>query len=476
MAGAVRGRLSGFQRYIQKGGGMPNKISAFAIALVLAAGALSPVSAADAPNWAQQLVGPVEGSEVHHNETFDFGRYNFAAGPEVKGAIAKITPIEGKRSGILYTARGKTTFQIMAVYKKFFKENGYETLFSCEAKACGEKFRGAWYDLNPFQSDPGWDNSAPIKNGAWENQFYTAAVKKAAAGNTYVSVYANSGWWSYPVYKVDVARPAPLGTGIVPAAKIAEAMAADGRLAFYGITFDTGSSVIKTESGPVLAEIAAFLKNTPGDIYYVTGHTDDEGDLQSNMVLSLARAQAVVNSLSDLGAGKGMLSAHGAGPLSPVATNFTPEGRALNRRVEIVRTMRGLREAAAGRAAQAGEKAAEGTAAAQAAAQAAAKAAAQAASQAQLNAAQGQAAQAQAAAQAAAASMAAPKPAAIPEENLVPVPKVTGMLLTPGMNILASQGFKIYRLGQTAGMIQKQDPAPNVRVKPGSVVTITVGK
>jgi beta-lactam-binding protein with PASTA domain len=72
--------------------------------------------------------------------------------------------------------------------------------------------------------------------------------------------------------------------------------------------------------------------------------------------------------------------------------------------------------------------------------------------------------------------MSAAKASPRPEENLIPVPKVTGMLLTPGMNILASQGFKINRLGQTMGIIQKQDPAPNTRVKPGSIVTITVGK
>jgi outer membrane protein OmpA-like peptidoglycan-associated protein len=454
------------------------------VVLALAAGALRPASAAEELNWAQQLVGPVEGSEARHNETFEFGRYNFAAGPEEKGTVSKVTQIEGERSAILYSAAGKSTFQIISVYKKFFKEKGYETLFSCEGKACGEKFRGAWYDLNPFENDYGWNNSAPIKNGSWESQFYLAAVKKGAAGDTYVSVYTNSGWWNFPAYRVDVARPAPLGTGIVPAAKIAEAMAADGRLAFYGINFDTDSSFIKTESGPVLAEIAAFLKSAPADTFYVTGHTDDEGDLQSNMSLSLARAQAVVNSLSDLGAGKAMLSAHGAGPLSPVATNFTPEGRALNRRVEIVKTMKGRRDSAAAQAAQARENAGTAAAAAQAAAQTAAQtaaqASAQAAAQAQLQAAQGQAAQvqaaAQASAQAAAASISAAKASPRPEENLIPVPKVTGMLLTPGMNILASQGFKINRLGQTMGIIQKQDPAPNTRVKPGSIVTITVGK
>ncbi|HOI43781.1 MAG TPA: PASTA domain-containing protein, partial [Elusimicrobiales bacterium] len=90
-------------------------------------------------------------------------------------------------------------------------------------------------------------------------------------------------------------------------------------------------------------------------------------------------------------------------------------------------------------------------------------------------AAQQQAAQ-QAAAAIAAAKEAAAKAAAAAEAAKVPVPKVTGMWLTPGKNLLIGQGFKVKALGKSAGIIRKQDPAPDARVEKGSTVTITVGK
>jgi len=444
--------------------------------------------AAEELNWAQRLVGPVSGTSVMHNETVEFGRYNFAAGPEEKKAVAKVTQLEGRRSAILYTAPGKSSFQIFSVYRNLLKEKGYEIVFSCEGAACGDSFSGAWYDLNPFESNYGWNNSYAITAGSAASQFYLAARKKSAGEEVYVSVYTNTGRWSYPVYRVDVAVPEAMKTGVVQASKIEEAIKAEGRMAFYGITFDTGSSAIKAESGPVLAELAAFLKTASGQSFYVAGHTDDEGDLQANMTLSQARAGSVVRDLVSRGVPAAMLSAHGAGPLSPVATNFTPEGRALNRRVEIVRAMRGQREAShalrgASRSLpadipdfeikQQAVQAAQQQAGQQAAQQQAQQAAAAAAAAQQ--AAQQQAAQ-QAAAAIAAAKEAAAKAAAAAEAAKVPVPKVTGMWLTPGKNLLIGQGFKVKALGKSAGIIRKQDPAPDARVEKGSTVTITVGK
>jgi len=426
--------------------------------LSMAAGVFFPVSAEEL-NWAQQLVGPLEGSALHHNETVEFGRYNFAAGPEGKKEIAKVTRLEGKRSAILYKAEGKSSFQVYSVYKNFLKEKGYEVLFSCEGKACGESFKTSWYDLNPFESNYGWNNSVPITQSSWESQFYIAAVKKSAAGDIYVSVFTNSGWWSYPTYRVDVAQVSTLNTGVVRASKIAEAILAEGRMAFYGITFDTGSSEIKKESEPVLAEIAAFLKTASGASFYVAGHTDDEGDLQANMTLSKARAEAVVKSLAAKGVSPAMLSAHGAGPLSPVAANFTPEGRALNRRVEIVKRLSVAAKAPVSRMIegvpdfnikQEAVQAAQGvqpppqTPSAQ-----------------------------QPAVQTTPPAPAGPPP---PPEALQPVPDVKGQLFLTGRKNLEALGFKVKQTGKLIGFIRAQDPAPNTMVKKGSTVTVTVGK
>jgi OOP family OmpA-OmpF porin len=121
----------------------------------------------------------------------------------------------------------------------------------------------------------------------------------------------------------------------------ADGMARDigitGRVAIYGILFDTGKAELKPESGPALSEIAKLLKGNPVLTVYVVGHTDMTADLATNVKLSQARAQSVVNALaSQHGVAAARLVPYGAGPYAPVASNKTEEGRAKNRRVELV--------------------------------------------------------------------------------------------------------------------------------------------
>ena len=121
----------------------------------------------------------------------------------------------------------------------------------------------------------------------------------------------------------------------------ASAMAKDigetGRVAVYGIHFDTGKSEMTPDSAPALAEIGKMLKAKPEMKVYVVGHTDMVADLATNVALSQARAQAVVKALvGQQGIAAARLIAFGDGPYAPVASNKTEDGRARNRRVELV--------------------------------------------------------------------------------------------------------------------------------------------
>jgi OmpA-OmpF porin, OOP family len=123
----------------------------------------------------------------------------------------------------------------------------------------------------------------------------------------------------------------------IDATAMARDLGESGHVTIYGILFDTGKADIKPESASALAEIAKMLKATPALKAYVVGHTDMTADLATNLKLSTARAQAVVNVLTDQhGIAAGRLTPYGAGPYAPVATNKTDEGRAKNRRVELV--------------------------------------------------------------------------------------------------------------------------------------------
>jgi len=115
-------------------------------------------------------------------------------------------------------------------------------------------------------------------------------------------------------------------------------IAAAGHAAVYGILFDTGKSVIKPKSAAALEEVAKLLKEDPKLNVYVVGHTDNVGGLSANMQLSRNRAAAVVHALeTTYGISASRLAPYGDGPYAPVASNDSEAGRALNRRVELVK-------------------------------------------------------------------------------------------------------------------------------------------
>lgn len=124
---------------------------------------------------------------------------------------------------------------------------------------------------------------------------------------------------------------------VVTADEIKKGLGEEGRIAFYGIYFDTDKVIIKPESANTLQEMARFLKAASGQQVYIVGHTDNAGDLQHNLTLSKQRAGAVVAELTGkYGVNPAQLSADGVGPLVPVAVNKGEENKARNRRVEMV--------------------------------------------------------------------------------------------------------------------------------------------
>jgi outer membrane protein OmpA-like peptidoglycan-associated protein len=111
-----------------------------------------------------------------------------------------------------------------------------------------------------------------------------------------------------------------------------------GHAAVYGILFDTDSATLKPESSQALGEITKLLQADPQLKIFVVGHTDNSGSVDHNVQLSLARAQSVKQALiKDHGIAADRLKAFGCGPYAPVASNDTEEGRAKNRRVELVK-------------------------------------------------------------------------------------------------------------------------------------------
>lgn len=136
---------------------------------------------------------------------------------------------------------------------------------------------------------------------------------------------------------VIVERQAMQQEVVANAAALQGGLAQVGHVEVPGIFFDFNQSDVKPESQPALEEVAKLLKANPTLRVWVVGHTDNVGAPESNLTLSNARAAAVIRALTQqMGIGPNRLVPHGAGPFAPVASNKTDEGRARNRRVELV--------------------------------------------------------------------------------------------------------------------------------------------
>jgi outer membrane protein OmpA-like peptidoglycan-associated protein len=110
-----------------------------------------------------------------------------------------------------------------------------------------------------------------------------------------------------------------------------------GKTIIQGVFFDTGSATIKSESEPALLEIVKLFNDSPTLRVYVIGHTDNVGNLESNLKLSADRAASVVKTLTSRGVAASRLKSAGVGPYSPIGSNDTDGGKAKNRRVEFVK-------------------------------------------------------------------------------------------------------------------------------------------
>ena len=166
-----------------------------------------------------------------------------------------------------------------------------------------------------------------------ETRILHAKIEKNKAV-TYVSVEAFNDGWDYTLIIVE---SKPMEDEVtIDAASLNKGISETGKIAVYGIYFDTGKADIKPESKPTIDEIVKMLKQNSALKLFVVGHTDSDGKLEANMKLSSDRAASVVKALIDNGIQAARLKSSGVGPYCPVESNRTEEGKAKNRRVELV--------------------------------------------------------------------------------------------------------------------------------------------
>lgn len=121
------------------------------------------------------------------------------------------------------------------------------------------------------------------------------------------------------------------------ASSLADELNKSGHVAVYGIRFDTGKATILPDSENTLGEIVKMMQQNAEVNLSVEGHTDNVGSAASNQSLSEKRAQSVVAWLTAHGIATTRLKAKGWGQTKPLESNNTEDGRAKNRRVELVK-------------------------------------------------------------------------------------------------------------------------------------------
>jgi outer membrane protein OmpA-like peptidoglycan-associated protein len=202
---------------------------------------------------------------------------------------------------------------------------GFEILYSCALEDCGNHLFFQKLE-RPFIID--------------QDHQYLAAHKDLAQGSVWVTVRVYRTARHEPPVRamVGIVEVGGLEEGLITVN--AEAMARDleqsGHVAVYGVYFNTARAEIKPESEATLQEMVKLLKLNSRLRVFVVGHTDSEGTVAYNMDLSRRRAGSLVAELVSRGIAPERLSAQAVGPFAPVASNRTEQGRAQNRRVELV--------------------------------------------------------------------------------------------------------------------------------------------
>jgi len=233
----------------------------------------------------------------------EFADYRFYNGKDC-------TTIEGKKHYRAYTlkegAKQSSELQISRNYSNSIKSMGGSIVFDgeCSGANCAENCGGRMMIGKVLKGgNELWVEVVPFNEG---NDYYLTVVAKEAM-------------------KQDVT-----------ASSMLDALNREGHIALY-INFDTGKSTIKPESKPIIAQIVQMLKANPKLNIGVEGHTDNVGNPKSNKTLSDERAKSVVAAIVAQGIDAKRLSAAGYGQDKPIADNKTEDGRAKNRRVELVK-------------------------------------------------------------------------------------------------------------------------------------------
>jgi OmpA-OmpF porin, OOP family len=272
-------------------------------------------------------IGRFAGSVITGYQVKDFDAARLQAAAFKDGKPTNERRLEGRVTRIAYrTNPGPSILEVSRNFENQLVKAGFETLVACDTDACGAIPFAEAVDALPMPQ-------------MWIDGFnyrYYAGRKAEGGRETYAAVLVSKS--NDDIYaQLVVAVVGAMENKMVDAGAMAKGLREKGHIALYGIYFDTDKAVIKPESRPTLDEIAKLLQAQPQLNVFIVGHTDSQGTFEYNTDLSRRRAEAVAAELvKSYKIANTRLRTAGASFLAPIGSNATDDGRALNRRVELV--------------------------------------------------------------------------------------------------------------------------------------------
>lgn len=228
--------------------------------------------------------------------------------------------VSGRVTRLVYdNPPGRSITEILANYRQALEARGANVDWSCDSgRTCGF----GWPAVNGFDIS------------VLSDRRYFTGVLEQGGREVYFAIGAYR--QRHVIHLVEV-EAMESGMVTVSADALGEGLDRDGRIELQGIYFDTGRATLTAESQPALEQVGQLLRYRGELSLRIVGHTDSSGDFQANVQLSQDRADAVRLALmAQFGVAAERLTAQGVGPSVPVASNDTEDGRARNRRVELV--------------------------------------------------------------------------------------------------------------------------------------------
>jgi OOP family OmpA-OmpF porin len=314
---------------------------------------------------ASKYLGVYEGATVLEDKNIEFSEFPIVTGlkpyrlPNLGKEFKEEVKVGHLNAKSMAIGKNIDPVRVYYNYKERLKELGYEIVIATSTNTFREDY--GIYNLNNSSHEfinhlikIAGLNEKTIAFSSWDSNhntpvFFITAQKVNEEEEKYFQFYIStnsSNDVNYNIFNIMTLEKALITKDTIDtfkpefltAADIKTSLDKEGKASLYHVYFDFDSAKVRPESSNEITEIAKFMKENPNEKLIITGHTDNVGEFSYNVELSQKRAFAVMGELiKKHGIDAKRFIGFGAGMAAPVASNATDEGRARNRRVELVR-------------------------------------------------------------------------------------------------------------------------------------------